>query len=152
MFHDAPRHSGQDERGAHIVGAVRMSPEKLDLTRFLYIYYISALQCVMTAKYLHNVGSYHLKAPDDLILCRRYELEGQQNENHANKTDEPLACAKQPGGHHPVTEERRRSAIILVLGDVPPKASTRSPVRIVRHKHSYQGCWEPSHCTPGQGE
>ena len=78
----------------------------------------SALKCIMAGKYLHYVGSHHLKASDDFILCGRYELEGQQNENHANKTNEPLACAEQPGGHRPVTEERRRSAITFVWGDV----------------------------------
>ena len=30
-LHDAPCHSRHDERGAHVVWAVGMSPEKLDL-------------------------------------------------------------------------------------------------------------------------
>ena len=55
-----------------------------------------------------------MKAPDDLILCRGNELEGQQNENHAEKTHETLARAQQPGGHHPVTEQRRRAAMTRV--------------------------------------
>ena len=108
-LHDAPSHRHQDERGAHVVWAVRLSPEKLDLMRLR-----GSFRCIMTGWYLHNVGSHHLKAPDDLILCRRNELEGQQNENHTDKTHETLACAKQPGGHHPVTEQRRRPAITSV--------------------------------------
>ena len=68
--------------------------------------------------YLHNVGSHHLKAPDDLILCGRYELERQQNQDHTNKSQQTLACAKQPGGDLPVTEQGPRSAASFILSHV----------------------------------
>ena len=95
-----------------------MSPEKLDLhnkdCRSLEMLW----RCIMTGYYLHNIGAHHLKAPDDLILCGRYELEGQQNEDDTNKSQQTLACAKQPGGHLPVTEQGSRSAASYILSHV----------------------------------
>ena len=90
-----------------------MSPEKLDLHNK-----DCRSRVIIRGYYLHNIGSHHLKASDDFILCGRYELERQQNQDHTNKSQQTLACAQQPGGHLPVTEQGLRSAASYILSHV----------------------------------